>query len=174
MVQVGTNFSWYYIKIFINCYIITDAATCAVQWWIGHLLELQKYPRVESKQKPLKGSFTLVQIPQKTIALTQRDRKFSISVLMQSSVENADRCGKCESALNHLTCLGFSLMVSKVFRVVWFKLSRLESGLNSMVSLEINFPLKKVSVQYKTVYSPFKQKGHSLRLFHCFSSYFTQ
>ena len=46
-----------------------------------------------------KGSFTLVQIPQWTVAFLQRDVKFSISTLMQSTVESADLRGKCEWGL---------------------------------------------------------------------------
>ena len=40
-----------------------------------------------------------MRIPQLTVAFPQRDRKFSISVLTQSTAENADYCGKRESAL---------------------------------------------------------------------------
>ena len=46
-----------------------------------------------------KGSLTLVQIPQWTVALPQRYRKFSISVLTHSTAENTDCYGECESAL---------------------------------------------------------------------------
>ena len=37
-------------------------------------------------------------MPQWTVAFSQRDRKISISPLMQSTVENADCCSECESA----------------------------------------------------------------------------
>ena len=37
-----------------------------------------------------KGSFTQVHIPQWTVAFPLRDRKFSISVLTQSTAESAD------------------------------------------------------------------------------------
>ena len=43
-----------------------------------------------------KGSFTLVRIPQWTVALRRRDRKIPISVLTQSTAESANRCGECE------------------------------------------------------------------------------
>ena len=46
-----------------------------------------------------KGLFILVQILQWTVAFSQRDNKFSFSALTQSTAENADRCGECESAL---------------------------------------------------------------------------
>ena len=39
-----------------------------------------------------------MQIPQWTVAFPQRDRNFSISALTQCTAENADCCGKCESA----------------------------------------------------------------------------
>ena len=35
------------------------------------------------------------------VKVKERDRKFSISVLMQSTVENADRCSEYESALKY-------------------------------------------------------------------------
>ena len=38
-----------------------------------------------------------MQILQWTVAFLQRDRNFSISALTQSTAENADCCGKCES-----------------------------------------------------------------------------
>ena len=52
------------------------------------------------KQTECKGSFTLVRIPHWTVAFPHRDRNFSISALIQSTAENADCCGKCESTLN--------------------------------------------------------------------------
>ena len=39
-----------------------------------------------------KGSFILVRGPQWTVVLPQRDRKFSISALMQSTAESSDCC----------------------------------------------------------------------------------
>ena len=38
------------------------------------------------------GSFTLVRFPQWTVVFMQRDGKFSISALMQSTVANIDCC----------------------------------------------------------------------------------
>ena len=38
---------------------------------------------------------------QQTVAFLQRDRDFSFSALTQSTAENADCCGKCESALRY-------------------------------------------------------------------------
>ena len=46
-----------------------------------------------SKTKDL---FTLVRIPQWTVVFPQRERKFSISALTQSTVESTDRYCKCE------------------------------------------------------------------------------
>ena len=42
-----------------------------------------------------------MRILQWTVAFLQRDRKFSISALMQSTAVNAVRCGECESAFNN-------------------------------------------------------------------------
>ena len=41
-----------------------------------------------------------MQIPQWTVAFLQRDWKFSISALTQSTAESTDPCGKCESAFS--------------------------------------------------------------------------
>ena len=41
-----------------------------------------------------------MQIPQWTVAFPQRDWKFSISALIQSTAESTDPCGKCESAFS--------------------------------------------------------------------------
>ena len=49
------------------------------------------------------GSFTLVRIPQWTVAFLQRDRKFYISALKQSTEEFADHRGECEQALTLVT-----------------------------------------------------------------------
>ena len=66
---------------------------------------------------------------QQTVAFPQRDRNFSISALTQSTVENTDCCGKCESALrNHFlipsvhskllkVCSAASMIVNSVTRL---------------------------------------------------------
>ena len=43
---------------------------------------------------------------QQTVAFLQGDGKFPISVLMQSTSENADCCVKCESAFTRLPIVG--------------------------------------------------------------------
>ena len=43
-----------------------------------------------------------MRIPQWTVASLPRDRKFSISAFTQSTVENADCCGMCESAFTQV------------------------------------------------------------------------
>ena len=46
-----------------------------------------------------------MRIPQWSVAFLQRDRKFSISALTQSTAESVDNCGKCEWALNTFASL---------------------------------------------------------------------
>ena len=57
------------------------------------------FPQSLKDNTYLKTCSPLVRILQWTVAFSQRDNKFSFSALTQSTAENADRCGECESAL---------------------------------------------------------------------------
>ena len=62
-------------------------------------IPIQSQRKCLTESVPGKGSFTLARIQQWTVAFPQRERKFSISVLTQSTVESADCCDECEEAL---------------------------------------------------------------------------
>ena len=83
---------------------------CCFEPLLAHI-KLQAFGILQSK-----GSFTVVRIPQWTVAFLQRDRKFSISELTQSTAENADCCSKCESAF--MLALLFFFQLHKTFPLV--------------------------------------------------------